>query len=462
MRRLIVPAVLLSATLCAQSAAPVATNIPYADAGPILAALRDALPEDLRSRTPAELEAVWPEWVVRRDRTIRARVVQGDEDSLVNLLLFGTSFTSRPRALNDSSKLGGRDRAAAILRGRISDMVAAIAAPGSNERLQFARLVVDRRGLDPRTTAGREQVRRYLVDTMRRTVGEVDSFIRALQTAKSQSADVEFAARSTLFRDRGLSSDTSLLPDYALEQTLTVLAAAGTLGPGSVRRVAVIGPGLDFTDKAEGYDFYPVQTIQPFSIVDSLVRLGLANAARLRVSAFDVSPRIIRHLETARERARTGTGYLVHLPWNPEGMWSDSLIAYWKRFGDQVGEDTKPVAAPPEAGAVQVRAVRVRPSVVLAVVPEDLNIVLQRLAPVPDDDRFDLVIASNIFVYYDAVEQSLALANVAAMLRPGGVLLSNNSVPALPATAMRQVGATQVVYSSRPDDSDRVVWYQRQ
>ena len=48
------------------------------------------------------------------------------------------------------------------------------------------------------------------------------------------------------------------------------------------------------------------------------------------------------------------------------------------------------------------------------------------------------------------------------MLRPGGLLLSNNSVPALPATAMRAAGAAQVVYSSRPDDSDRVVWYQRQ
>ena len=161
-------------------------------------------------------------------------------------------------------------------------------------------------------------------------------------------------------------------------------------------------------------------------------------------------------------RARNGTGYVVHLPRDPEGMWSDSLIAYWRRFGDQVAEETNPVAAPPGAGIVQVRAVRVRPAVVLTVVADDLNIVLQRLEPVQDDDRFDLVIASNIFVYYDAVEQSLALANVAAMLRPGGVLLSNHSVPALPATGMRAGGATRVVYSSRPDDSDRVLWYQRQ
>jgi hypothetical protein len=95
-------------------------------------------------------------------------------------------------------------------------------------------------------------------------------------------------------------------------------------------------------------------------------------------------------------------------------------------------------------------AVRVRPSVVLAVVPADLNIVLQRLEPAQDEDRFDLVIASNMFVYYDVVEQSLARANVAAMLRAGGVLLSNNSLPTLPATAMRVAGATRVVCSRRP------------
>ncbi|MEO8256515.1 MAG: class I SAM-dependent methyltransferase [Acidobacteriota bacterium] len=461
MRRLVV-AVLFAVALSAQAPSPVATNISYAEASPILDALRDALPAALRSITPAEREAVWPAWVAGRELSIRERLERGDEDSLVNLLLFGTTFTRQPRAVNDSTRLGGRDRAAAIVRGRLSDLVAAIAAPGLDERLQFARLVVDRHGLDPRTAAGQEAVRRYLVDTVGRTVGEVDSFIRTLQTAKAQTADVEFAARSTLFHNRGLSSDTSLLPDYAIDQALAAVANAGTLRPGSVQRIAVIGPGLDFTDKAEGYDFYPVQTIQPFAIIDSVVRLGLANAPGLRVTAFDVSPRIIRHLETARERAQSGAGYVVHLPWDPDGMWSENLIAYWKRFGDQIGAETTPVAPPPEAGTVQVRAVRVRPSVVLGVVPDSLNIVLQRLHPMSDDDHFDLVIASNIFVYYDVVEQALALANVAAMLRPGGVLLSNNSLPALPATALRVAGSTGVVYSRRPDDSDRVVWYQRQ
>src|SRR5439155_1348974 len=75
----------------------------------------------------------------------------------------------------------------------------------------------------------------------------------------------EFAERSRLYRARGLSSDTSLLPDYAVEQALRAMRAKGAID-GPIRRVAVIGPGLDFTDKQEGYDFYPPQTLQPFAI----------------------------------------------------------------------------------------------------------------------------------------------------------------------------------------------------
>jgi hypothetical protein len=77
--------------------------------------------------------------------------------------------------------------------------------------------------------------------------------------------------------------------------------------------------------------------------------------------------------------------------------------------------------------------VRIRPNVVRAIAPHDLNIVLQRPDPLPDVERFDLVIATNILIYYDVFEQSLALANSARMLRPGGFLLSNNPVFELPA-----------------------------
>ena len=53
--------------------------------------------------------------------------------------------------------------------------------------------------------------------------------------------------------------------------------------------------------------------------------------------------------------------------------------------------------------------------------------------------RFDLIVATNILVYYDAFDQALALANIAKMLAPGGFFITNYAVsPVAPARAVRQ------------------------
>ena len=266
--------------------------------------------------------------------------------------------------------------------------------------------------------------------------------------------------RSTLYHTRGLSSDTSIRPDFAIDQTLDALASQGMLATGSVRRVGIIGPGLDFTDKAEGYDFYPQQTTQPFSVIDSLLRLGLARAGDLRVATFDLSPRVNLHLDAARQRARSGVAYTLMLPRNTDERWRSGLNAFWTSFGRRIGDEAK-VSQPPPDG-IAMRAVRVRPDIVLAIEVRDLNVVVERLVPASDEDRFDIIVATNILVYYDVFEQSLALANIASMLRPGGFLLSNNVLVELPVIPVRAVGDTRTVYSDRPDDSDDVIWYRRQ
>ena len=92
----------------------------------------------------------------------------------------------------------------------------------------------------------------------------------------------------------------------------------------------------------------------------------------------------------------------------------------------------------------------------LQIVPHDLNVVVQR-----SDDAFDLVVATNVFVYYDRFEQSLALANVAAMLKPGGILLCNTSLLELPGSPIKSEGYVSVRYSSRANDGDEMVWYRK-
>jgi hypothetical protein len=148
------------------------------------------------------------------------------------------------------------------------------------------------------------------------------------------------------------------------------------------------------------------------------------------------------------------------LPRHPQVPWKPAASRYWRQFGDQIGTPVAPIRAPAPAGSVETRALQIRPEVVSIITPVDLDIVVQHL-DLPSKEGFDLIVATNVFVYYDLFEQLLALANTQSMLRPGGFLLSNNSLPLLDASPMRSVDYLSLFYSDFPDDGDVVVWYQR-
>ena len=442
--RLIPAAILLASCLAgAQRPETARTNIPLVDAKPVLDAIRsDLLPPEFQDRSEAEIAQAWDGWVGARDAHIRRRLDGGDDDSVINLLLFGTSFTRQRRAnareiltLAREGRLGDFMQGPLVQR-RIQDLVASAAAPGESERLQFVNRVMGRATIDPQ---------RYLETGLRRVLAEYDAYARA--PAPEQSVR---------FDDRGLSSDTSIYPGFAIEQALEAVASARLAGAGTVRRVAIVGPGLDFTDKREGFDFYPQQTLQPFAVVDSLIRLGLANGADVGVTTFDLSQRVNEHLETGLRRARTGGAYLLHLPRDTTASWNPDLAAYWDRFGDRIGEQVPPMTTPSGVGTVDVRAVRIPPARVLGITPYDLNIVLQRLGFLGSDEQFDLVVATNLLVYYDVFERSLAFANVAHMLRSGGLFLANNSTPVVLPASLDAIGSSETTFSSLLNDHDRI------
>lgn len=470
----------LSSPLFGQATNRKASYIPYNEAQPILQALSEDLPDELKGKSADEIKADWSTWVARRDAEIRRRLIQGDEDSLVNVLLFGTSFTKHMRITGrqvillarQSLQKGLETSLAApsaeeanldeILKARISDLIKGMAVPGNNERLLFARhLVVTQKRHNLQSPAGRDQIKKYLLSSLERVLSEQAGYVKALEAAR-QLGDPreEFYERSKLYRTRGLSLDTSILPDFAIEEALKTMKAQGLLKEGSVRHVAIVGPGLDFTDKQEGYDFYPQQSIQPFAVIDSLQRLGLSQPGNLRLETLDLSPRVNEHLRHARQLAQHGVGYVVQLPRNLEAQWRPEAVRYWERFGDQIGVSASPAAIPADIGEVKVRAVRIKPSVIAKITPLDLNIVMQRLALAPAE-RFDLIIATNILIYYDAFEQSLAMANVQDMLQPGGFLLANNALPEYPFLPLHAVGYVTAVYFDRPNGGEHIVWYQR-
>jgi len=149
------------------------------------------------------------------------------------------------------------------------------------------------------------------------------------------------------------------------------------------------------------------------------------------------------------------TGYIVQLPREIDRPWPADLIAYWRSLGDRVGTEVAPIIPPNVFQGLETRAVRIRPDVVLSLQPVDLNIVLERIN-LAEADRFDLIVGTNIFIYYDAFERSLALENAGAMLKRGGLLLTNDKLPEVPGGSMRLAGVTDVQYNH-----DSIGWYRK-
>jgi chemotaxis methyl-accepting protein methylase len=131
-------------------------------------------------------------------------------------------------------------------------------------------------------------------------------------------------------------------------------------------------------------------------------------------------------------------------------------------FGDRIGAPA-PAAVPKAiSDQAEVRAVQATPAAVQRMSVVDLNIVTERLDR-EAGDAFDLVIATNVFIYYDVLEQALALANIEAMLAPGAFLLANFAAPQVRTLTIRPVDTHTTVYGKAQNGAESLleflVWY---
>jgi SAM-dependent methyltransferase len=425
--------------------------VSFATVKPVLEALANELPPQLKKPN----ERKWNSWAQHEDEVVRARLEQGALDSMVNLLLFGTSFTIQPRVITM------HDPNDEVVQTRVDDLLQGLRNPGKNERLIILRGVLGRRGLDPNSSAGYEKTKNFVLENLRRVVQEQITFRQEADEASRESdQEAELSKRSRVFRDRGISVDTTILSSFGIEAALRDMKNRAVLPERSITRVAVIGPGLDFTDKGFGYDFYPLQTLQPFAIYDSLIRLGLAECGKLDITAFDISPEVLEHLRRAHERAKTGEKYVVQLP-RVSWPWAADAVQYWHSFGSEIGEPVVASQPPPALTGLETRAVAIRPEIVLSCKGADLNVIFERLDQ-SAAKRFDLIIATNVLLYYDTLQQALALQNFSTLLEPGGFFLTNDWLPAVPEIPMCLTGYTPVQYAESGDQGDNIFWWQRQ
>jgi hypothetical protein len=426
--------------------------VSFSSAQPVLEAMRSSLPPELKASLTA---AAWDKWVRTEDKEIRSRIEEGEENTLTNLLRMGVTYTKEPPInYEDLGEYGRSTAINSIADKRANDLVRALAAPHPSEGMLEMRALLERKGFSLKTPEAQKKVKAYLLANLARWRDDV---ARARVQAKTNPYQA--------FKDRGISTDSNLYPDYTIELHLKHMMDQGLLKPGSVQRIAIVGPGLDFVNKKSGSDFYPPQSTQPFAVIDSLARLGLADPATIEVITFDISPRVNRHLERARKDAAAGKPYTIQLLSSPSDQWSqeyhNGFIEYWQKLGDRVGKPGTRIPVPEAAGNIWNRAVSVRPAVVLRVIPVDMNVVFQTLS-LPPDKQFDLVIGTNIFVYYGGLEQSLARANLATMIKPGGFLLTNEALPGTAPTRLADSLKTSVPIAKSPAITDYMYGYVRQ
>jgi SAM-dependent methyltransferase len=425
--------------------------VSFATVKPVLEALANELPPQLKEPN----EAKWKAWAQHEEDTVRARLEQGALDSMINLLLFGTSFTTLPRVITM------HDSEDAAVQSRLDDLLQGLRKPGKNERLIFLRNLLRRRGMEPDSSAGYAKTRTFILENLRRVVQEQIAFQEEFAEATHDSnQEAGLSKRSRVFRERGISLDTTILSSFGIESALRDMKDQAVLPEKSIAHVAVIGPGLDFTDKGFGYDFYPLQTLQPFAVYDSLVRLGLAELGKVDITAFDISREVLEHLRRARDRAKTGENYVVQLPRESWPLVADA-VQYWCSFGSEIGKAVAPIQPPRALKDLETRAVEIRPEVIRSCEPVDLNIVFEQFDR-SATKRFDLIIATNVFLYYDKFEQALALQNISTLLKPAGFLLTNDWLPRLRQIPMRSMGYTPVRYGEGGEWGDNVFWWQRQ
>jgi len=441
-------------TVCGQTS-PKAQFISLEEARPVLSGMSASLPPDLNgpaTQGPAE----WSAWVLKQDHQIRERLDRGEEDTLTNLLRFGVTFTKEYRIDDEYlPKYGSSSLVNAFAENRANDLIRAITSPNATEGVAHMRAFLEKKGYSFKTPEDRKKIKKYLLDNLARLRDEYLHY----------RAQVKDDSRFQLFQQRGISLDTNLWPDFLIDEHLRHMVEQGLLKPGSVHRVAVVGPGLDFANKEKGNDYYPLQTIQPFAVLDSLFRLGLADPATVELYSLDISPDVNFHIDRARKSAAAGRSYTVQLPWDTSARhtseYRKGFVNYWLKLGEHIGESVAPIAVPTGAAAeTQTRAVKIRPAIVRRVTALDMNIVYQRLQPAAQQG-FDLIIGTNIFVYFDAFEQSLARVNMSLMLNPGGFVLSNDKLPGAVSAGLADSLTTTQIVARDPDMTELMFCYQK-
>ena len=252
-----------------------------------------------------------------------------------------------------------------------------------------------------------ELVRTAFAGSKEREANLVREYLRVMRFVYEKEFVAQRSPRpadavADLYRSRGLSTDTAVEAGYVVSIGLAILKS---LEPDRrIRRVLIVGPGLDLAPRTALLEAGPPESYQPWAVMDALVAHGLARFEDLEVVAADINPRVVSHLRRAH-----GTPPTLNLMSEIRDSETVTLSADYRDYFASLGRaiadaGSPPVSGRPIEGHLRI-TVRVGPAAARALEADALDIVTERLAGKP----FDLVVATNILPYFDDGELMLAM-----------------------------------------------------
>ncbi len=394
----------------------------------------DAAPLHARLEQRGITATAFPAYVERVRQTNAGRVREGDLDHLVFYLLQSTRFTSlspiepalSAKGLVES--LDGREREAFL---KTSQAPLARVPPPVRSRAAALVRALDSSSRDARLAYFRGLVKATFPNRREREAALAREYLRAMRFVYEKEFVAQRSQRAPeavaeLYRSRGLSTDTAVEAGYVVYTGLGIIRAL--MPERRIRRVLIVGPGLDLAPRTALVEAGPPESYQPWAVIDALLSLGLSRAGDLQVVGADINPRVVDHLTRSRDNPPVLT--LVSEIRETDTI---TLSADYREYFVQLGKAIADEDDPPRGGIATLarghlrKTVRVGKAAAGTLAAATLDIVTERL----DVPAFDLVVATNILPYFDDVELMLAMSNVAGMLAPGGVFLHNEARPVL-------------------------------
>ena len=353
----------------------------------------DDLPRQFASRFDRDS---FPTVIESINRETAGRERDGEFDHLIAYALQSDQFTSEPKiepaqSAREYVQFGAIP---AAVERRLTGFLKAVTKPDDNIRLKyFSRLLAPDQRNVPTLDYEYERVMRFLYQK-------------------------EFRGVKDAYETRGHSTDTQVAANYAVWNALAVIKASSPAT--KIRKILIVGPGLDFAPRTELVDVFRPQSFQPYAVADAVLGLHLAQGEDLQIDCVDINKRVIDFIDTFAVGNR-----LLHLYSEPGVA---DYNAYFAAIGHSIGVSAKGMKTRELPASFLQRSIVVNAKAAASVHAVRLNIVTERL-----EESYDLVVATNVLLYFNAKELSLALTNIAKMLPAGGYFVHNDLRPVMEA-----------------------------